>query len=252
LKRLIVSVTNDLNSDQRVHKIGTSLQNLGFEIVLIGRLLKTSQPLERSYKTIRMKLWFNKGFLFYANYNLALFFKLIFLKKDVLLANDLDTLLPNFLISKLFNKPLVYDSHELFTEVPELINRPFQKNFWKSIEHFILPKLKYCYTVSDSIADFYNDKYGTSFKVVRNYPNQNRNIRKGEFPFKIGTKKVILYQGAVNKGRGLELMINTMSFIKDALFVIVGNGDIKTKIEALIREKNLQEKVKLISRISPK
>lgn len=251
MKRLVVSVTNDLNSDQRVHKVCTSLQNLGFEILLIGRFLKNSQPIQRNYKTARMKLWFTKGFLFYANYNVALFFKLLFLKKDVLLANDLDTLLPNFLISKLFNKPLVYDSHELFTEVPELIERPFQKKFWTKIERYILPKTKKCYTVSDSIAIFYNDKYNTNFKVVKNYPNQIKNISQGKFPFKSDNKKILLYQGAINKGRGLELMIDTVSLIDNVLLVIIGDGDIKNNIEEIIRGKNLQEKVKLIPRITP-
>jgi glycosyltransferase involved in cell wall biosynthesis len=251
LRRLIVSVTNDLTTDQRVHKICTSLQNMGFEIILIGRLLKNSSPLKRRYKTIRMKLWFTKGFLFYANYNMALFFKLLFIKKEVLLANDLDTLLPNFLICKLFNKPLVYDSHELFTEVPELIDRPFQKNFWLKIEKIILPKIKYCYTVSNSIADYYNDKYNTDFKVVKNYPKQIKKITKSRFPFEIENKKLILYQGALNKGRGLELMIYTMSFIEEALFVLIGDGDIKNELKYLVEQKNLQEKVKLISKMSP-
>lgn len=48
---------------------------------------------------------------------------------DPLLANDLDTLLPNYLVSRISKSKLVYDSHELFTELPELINRPFFFNF---------------------------------------------------------------------------------------------------------------------------
>ena len=76
-----------------------------------------------------MSLLFNKGFLFYAEYNFRLFFLLLFSKKDILLSNDADTLLANFLASKLQNKKLVFDSHELFSEVPELVEKPFVKSF---------------------------------------------------------------------------------------------------------------------------
>ena len=246
MKRLIVSVTNDLNSDQRVHKICTSLQNLGFEIVLIGRLLKKSRPLERNYKTIRMKLWFNKGFLFYANYNLRLFFKLLFLKKDVLLANDLDTLLPNFLISKLFNKPLVYDSHELFTEVPELVNRSLQKNVWLAIEKFIFPKLKYCYTVNKSIATIYREKYGVPVKVIRNIaPTFKNKAVDNAFAKKIkGSHKMLILQGnGINIDRGGEEAVSMMRYLDNGLLYIIGSGDVFEKLKKQVIDLKLSDKV---------
>ena len=111
-------------NDQRVFKVCNTLKTLDYDILLIGRKLHNSLPISRDYKTIRMRLFFNSGFLFYTEYSIRLFFKIIFLKKDILLSNDLDTLLPNYLISKFQNKKIVYDSHELFTEIPELIHRP--------------------------------------------------------------------------------------------------------------------------------
>ena len=44
------------------------------------------------------------------------------------------------------NKPLFYDSHEYFTEVPELINRPKVQPFWEWLEGKMVPKIKYAYT----------------------------------------------------------------------------------------------------------
>ncbi|MGC9355288.1 MAG: glycosyltransferase, partial [Mariniphaga sp.] len=124
-KRIIVSVTSDLVSDNRVHKTCTTLTEMGFEVLLVGRKLPDSQPLSpRIYSAKRLKLLFRKGPLFYACLNLRLFCLLLFSKFDLLLANDLDTLPANFLASKLKNRPLVYDSHEFFTEVPELVHRP--------------------------------------------------------------------------------------------------------------------------------
>ncbi|HKJ05832.1 MAG TPA: hypothetical protein VJ970_00040, partial [Flavobacteriaceae bacterium] len=156
MKKVVVSVTNDLSSDQRVHKICTSLNNNNFDVLLIGRKLRNSKAISRKYKTKRFNLLFNSGFLFYAEYNIRLFFYLLFIKKNILVANDLDTLLANYLASTITKCKLIYDSHELFTEVPELTNRPFVKHVWITIEKWIFPKLKTVYTVNSEIAEIYS------------------------------------------------------------------------------------------------
>ena len=251
LKKIIVTVTNDLTSDQRVHKVCRTLHNAGYDVFLIGRKLSNSKPLNRSYRTKRISLLFNKGVLFYAEFNLRLFFVLLFYKKDVLLANDLDTLLPNYLISKLQIKKLVYDSHELFSEIPELVNKPFTKKVWRSLERRVLPNLKNTYTVSNSIADYYDKKYQTKFKVIRNLPLMIRTISKGNFSFDHKGEKIILYQGALNIGRGLELIINTMPFISNCILVIIGNGDIIKNLKSYVKNINLVKKVRFLESLTP-
>ena len=172
--RIIVSVTSDLVSDNRVHKYCTTLHNMGFEVLLVGRKLKTSQPLQpRNYPTKRFKLIFQKGPLFYAEFNFRLYLFLLFSKAGIVLANDLDTLPANFLASRIKQIPLVYDSHEYFTEVPELINRPGVRKIWEWIERKTVPKVNYATTVCESIAAIYTGKYGLPFRVVRNLPAAN-------------------------------------------------------------------------------
>ena len=252
MKRIIVSVTNDLVTDQRVYKVCKTLQDLNYDILLIGRKLKDSLPIARPYKTYRMRLFFNKGFLFYAEFNIRLFFKLLFTKKTVLLANDLDTLLPNYLISILQHKKLVYDSHELFTEVPELISRPKVQKIWLTIEQWILPKLKNCYTVSQSIANYYSKKYNIQFIVIRNLPEKIKFSKNSILWKNPENKKIILYQGALNIGRGLELMIETMKKLDDCLFIIIGEGDILTKLKKQVHNFQLNDRIQFLGRIKPK
>ncbi len=250
MKNIIVSVTNDLSTDQRVAKICDTLYNNNYIVTLIGRRLETSTPISRKYKTQRMRLLFNKGFLFYAEFNIRLFLKLLFLKKDLLVSNDLDSLLPNYLVSKLQSKVLIYDSHELFTEIPELVDRPKIKNIWTGIEKRILPNLKNCYTVSNSIAEYYTNKYSISFETIRNVP-RTKSITSGIFPFSTNEKKIIIYQGSVNIGRGLELIIDTMQYLENYLLVIIGAGDILKDLKQQSLELDTTNKVYFLGKLSP-
>lgn len=247
-KKIVVSVTSDLVSDNRVHKVCNTLQKMGFEVLLIGRKLPKSLPVEnRVYAVKRIGLLFHKGPQFYAAYNFRLFLFLLFSKFDLLLANDLDTLPANFLASKIKSKALVYDSHEYFTEVPELIDRPKVKKVWEWMESKMLPKIKTAYTVCNSIAEIYNRKYGTPFKVVRNIPVSSKNsFRKNNE----NVEKVIIYQGAVNIGRGLKQAILAMHFVENAKLIIAGDGDIKADLEILAKKENLQNKVEFKGRLT--
>lgn len=250
MKKIIVTVTNDLSTDQRVDKVCTTLLNDGYKVLLVGRKLKNSVLIKRNYQTKRIQLLFNQGFLFYAEFNFRIFFFLLFSKKDILLSNDLDSLAANYAISVLQSKKLVYDSHELFSEIPELVHRPFVKNFWSSLEKLLLPKLKNTYTVCKSIADFYDKRYTTNFKVVRNLPTFKK-IETGKLPFSTDGKKIIIYQGALNIGRGLELMIDAMEFLENYKLIIVGSGDITNDLKAKIKNKSTDNNVHFLGKLLP-
>ncbi len=247
MKKIIVSVTNDLSTDQRVDRVCNTLQRNGFDVLLIGRELKNSKPLNlRAYQTHRMKLWFEKGFLFYASFNISLFFFLLFAKADILLANDLDTLPANFFCSNIKSQQLVYDSHEYFTGVPEIQDRPFVKKTWKSIERFILPKIKHAYTVNESIAKLYKDEYNIDFGVVRNFP-----LRRAVVKFKTRRelhlpedKKIIILQGSgINVDRGGEEAVKAMEFLDNAVLLIIGSGDVIDRLKEMSEMPGIKGKV---------
>ncbi len=253
-KRIIVSVSNDLYSDQRVRKVCNSLYNSGFEIVLLGRKLPDSKEVtDRPYSIRRFKLTFKSGALFYTSLNIRLFLYLLFHKADVLLANDLDTLLPNYLVSKIKGIPLVYDTHELFTEVPELEDR-YSKKVWEWIEVLIFPKLKNVFTVNDSIANIYNKKYGVEINVIKNIPTRSEAFvpeTKSDLGLdKIG--KYIILQGAgINIDRGAEELVEAMKYVDAASLLIVGSGDVLPKLKTLVEDLDLKQKVIFIDKQSP-
>ncbi len=244
--KIVVSVSNDIVTDQRVHRVCNTLTDYGFNVILLGRKKHNSPTLGvYSFETKRFRLLFEKGPLFYACLNMRLFLYLLFVKADIFLSNDLDTLPANYFASKIRRKKLVYDSHELFTEVPELHGRPRVKAFWERIEKRILPNIKHSYTVCDSIAVYYMQKYGISMQVIRNVPTK----KEIQIPFH-DRSNTFIYQGVLNKGRGLEMLIEAMSYLKEYQLIIAGSGDIEDKLKHIAAE-HKADNVVFAGRIPP-
>jgi glycosyltransferase involved in cell wall biosynthesis len=252
--RAFVSVTNDLYTDQRVHKVCTFLVAQGYDVTLVGRKRRSSVPLPtRAYKTKRIKLLFEHGAKFYAFYNFRLFWYLIFKRVDLLVSNDLDTLLANYTVSKFKRKArLVYDSHEYFTEVPELISRPKVQRIWLRIERRIFPKLTTVYTVNESIATIYSDKYEKDVRVVRNISPLwiGKKIQsKAELGIPENIPLIILQGAGINVERGAEEAVEAMKSV-NALLLIVGDGDVipQLKIDVAAQGESLKKKVLFIGK----
>ena len=248
-KKVFVAVTNDVSTDYRVHKTCGFLIEKGFEVFVYGRVLSDTFEVDKPYKIHRKKHWFNHNFLFYAEYNIRLFLYLVFKKYDYVLSNDLDTLPACFFASKLNKAILVYDSHELFSEGPELQGRKFVQGFWRKLEDYFLPKIKNSYTVSQSIVDFYHSKYKNSMGLIRNLPLLQRNVVEKEvsFPTK---NKVVLYQGVLNPGRGIKPMIKALHYLEGVDLVIIGYGKVEKELMDFVKKEKMAKRVHFLGRIA--
>lgn len=261
--RIIMAVTNDLVTDQRVDRSCMALTEAGCEVTLVGRNLPSSQPVTRPYRTERMNLVFRKKAFFYAEYNLRLFLRLLFARTDVVYANDTDTLLACFFAARLRGKPLFFDAHEMFPEVPELVGRQRVKRFWERIEQYVLPKIARrdsmaASTVCQSIADIYRERYGISMAVVRNVPMKHRVAAGTQGSDTINKalkavrkeRKILLYQGAVNVGRGIEAIMEAMPYLDECHLIVAGVGDKYDELRARA-EKLDCDNITFLGRLEP-
>jgi glycosyltransferase involved in cell wall biosynthesis len=252
-KKIICTVTNDLFRDRRMIRICSALQESGAETLLIG-IEKPESPalIQQSFKQLRFKMLFKKGVLFYLEYNIRLFFYLMFHDFDIVNTVDTDTVIPGFIISRIKRKKIVFDAHEYFTGVPELQNRRLKKNIWDLMEKIVLTKIKDNYTVSQSLKKLYESKTGQKYEVVRNFPLKSK-YAGIEIPDKGLSKDIVIaYVGALNKGRGLESALEMLTYLgKRYKLLLIGGGDLEDELKTLAVQLKLSERVQFTGWVNP-
>jgi glycosyltransferase involved in cell wall biosynthesis len=245
LKKIIFTVTNDLNYDQRMQRISGSLAAAGYSVLLVGVKRRNSTPLfQKNHTQHRLNCWFQSGKLFYAEINIRLFFFLLFTKADCLCAIDLDTIMPNYLVSRLKGIKRVYDAHEYFSQLDEVISRPGIYRFWHWVERTMIPRFQHGYTVCKSLADEFNKTYGASYSVIRNVPVLSENISSST------QESILIYQGAVNKGRGLEKLVEAMQQVNGILWVC-GDGNFMNEMKSAVNKHSLEKKIIFLGMLPP-
>lgn len=224
-KTIIVGMTGHLATDQRMRRIGHTLHGIGFDVQVFYRHYFKFEPKDidsgYAFKTVALKSLFRSGMLFYAWYNLILFFRVLFCRCNYLYAVDSDTLPAFIALSVLKGKPLIFDSHEYFAEVPELQRSPLKKKIWHWVTRLGTARSKHRITVSESLAEELGRRYEKPFIAIRNVPQRKQ--QKQVTPF---SKPTVLYQGALNAGRELEMLIESMKQLPEFDCIIAGEGDL--------------------------
>jgi glycosyltransferase involved in cell wall biosynthesis len=265
---IIFSVTNDLTYDQRMHRICGSLAANGHAVTLVGRALSESIPLgNKAFGQKRLRCFFRKGFAFYAEFNLRLFFFLLFAKYDAVCSIDLDTLSAGCFASLLRGKKRVFDAHEYFTEVPEVVGRPFVKSFWEMVARICLPFYRHAYTVGPALAKIFEEKYNLKFGVVRNVasappsPPIRGGVASPPAPLLVERRVLppplwggwggLFYMGALNEGRGIETMLEAMQLLDDVHLHLAGEGDLSENLRRLAADLGVENKVTFLGYVPP-
>lgn len=226
-------------------RICTTLADAGYDVTLIGFKRKNSKPLiQRPFKQVRIPIIAEQGKIMYIDYWLKLFFYLLFKPLDILCAIDLDTIMPVYYVSRLRNKKRVYDAHELFTELKEVISRPAIHKMWKWIAKHTIPNFPVGYTIGESYAEELYKQYGVNYGVVRNATI----LKPLEIPVK--NERYILYQGAVNVGRCFEQLIPAMQYVNTPL-IVCGEGNFFEQALALTKKHNLEHKITFKGYVPP-
>ncbi len=207
-------------------------------------LPQSSRLPESPFRHHRIRCVFLKGPLFYLEFNLRLVIWFLAHRFDLYGVVDADTALAGILTVGWRKKPLIYDAHELFPEMPEVVTRPLVRKIWTLLERAAFAKATLAYTVSASLVAYFQKKYQREVHLIRNMP-----VRQQAFALP-QTPPYFIYQGALNVGRGLENTIKAMQEVP-ARLIICGDGPLRTSLQELTRQLGVQGKVLFEGKVAP-
>lgn len=240
MPRVIHCILNDLSYEQRAHKIALTLSTR-YEVLLVGiATIRKRRPVpKRPYSVRRLFVPVEGGMLFFFLANVRLFLYLLFLRRwDGVVVADLDALLGCYWAARLRGKEVILDSRELYPALPSLYGRPLKRWIWSKVEAWLCPKVRYHFTVSPPIAQYYKERYGINAWLIYNMPLRQRGFAKARLE-----DKLLFYQGVLHPYRGLEEVILALRMVPGWRLWIAGDGKHRAYLEAMVRQEGLQDRV---------
>lgn len=170
--------------------------------------------------------------------NYRLYRAIVSTKADLIHANDLDALIPSYFAAKKLKSKLIYDSHEIFVENNNLMNKPLAKRFYKIIEQYMVKRCDLMISVSNVAAEYFQKTYGIEKPlVVTNCVSSDR-IAKAEGVEK-NERFEVLNHGQFYAGRGYDVMAKAAPLLEkyeDVELVVRGYGKQEQEIRDIIEE----------------
>ena len=245
------------HTDSRITNIYESLSALGKDVKVIG-FNWYSGNYDNPKDWFIYKINRRPAFLFYLKSAAKLFLKLLDITADIYVAEDVYTLPVTAIIAKGRRKKLYYNSREFFTSIGGLAGKSSVQKLIAAIEKFFIKYVDVVTVTGEMDKEFIEKLYHPKeIIVIRNIPRKISpkpekifNLRE---KFGIPEKSVILiYQGMLQKGRGIYQSIEAVKTIANTALVLIGYGPDEDKIKMLIDEENLRDKVFLTGAVEHK
>ncbi|CAM3509214.1 Glycosyl transferase group 1 [Bacillus inaquosorum] len=171
-------------------------------------------------------------------------------KYDIYHSNDLNTLPQGFICSKfrIKKRKLIYDSHEVQTS-----RTGYDSRIYSKLESYLIRKIDIMIVENHTRAAYNKELYGFYPKVLHNYPFLLEETREQiDIHRMLGLpkdEKILLYQGGIQVGRGLDKLIKAMPYINEGTLLFIGDGRIKKDLEKMVNDMELQHRVKFLSKV---
>lgn len=177
--------------------------------------------------------------------------RVVLSRPEVIHAHDVNTLPSAWLAAILSGARLVYDAHEIstdregYSDVRGLVG-------W--VEKRLMPRADAAITTTEARAKFFARAYGVPRPVVlQNRPRFSTARRTDRIRRELGLQDhwpIVIYQGGLQQGRGLENLVAAAAKIQDAHFVFVGGGRLANRLELQVQTMGLGKRVHFIPTVS--
>ena len=254
-KKVLITFLGNINYDTRCKNLYDTFSANNFEVEFIGFDWMTEGFTETHGDISIIKL--KKGFLslsFYLKFIWHLKLKLFNTKASIIFAEDIYTLPFAVIFGKLKRAKIYYDSRELFGYLAGLKEKKFKQAFWKLTEKIFIKKADYVIVTGPMDGEFLIKEYGIkNIIVLRNLPRYYKPTLQLDLRSHLNidkTKKIILYQGVLLKGRGIEKVFSVLYELLNHVFVIAGGGEYEEHYQKLATQMNIAQQVFFLGKLT--
>ncbi len=253
-KNAVIIYLGDFFFDARAINMSLSLRSFGYNVSIVS----TDQTPSVSPDFKNIQFYYIK--LINSNFKKYLeFIKKVnqILKKNsfsVVIAGDLYSLASGVFYKK---GQLIYDSREIYSKLSAHENKPFIRFCVSLYEKIFLKFVDKVIVTAPSDLKYLQNKYSNykscSWHVIHNFPlflcsNSKINIRtKFNIP---SSCSLVVYQGVLQKGRGLKQLLLLTAYMPNIYAIIIGGGDSQKKYVKLSKELKVYQKTIFIKKVS--
>ncbi|MCT7586733.1 glycosyltransferase family 4 protein [Aliarcobacter butzleri] len=248
----------DYQLDSRVRNETVSLVNDGYDVdVYCLKSKKTfTDEVREKVNLKRFGIVSSKVVAFLSAY-VSMFFYSLGKKIDSVHAHDVNALPVAYMISLFKRVPLIYDTHELWSQSHHSISSKFVLSSVAFMEKFFAKRAIKIITVSDSIQTYLEDYFDVkSIEVIRNIPSYTHIGQYDLFREKYNLSediRICLYQGLISKTRGVDLIVKAALEVckknDNVVFFFLGDGPYLEELKQLVIDSNLEDKIYILGKI---
>lgn len=170
---------------------------------------------------------------------------------DLVHAHDVNVLPTVWLAARLSSAKIIYDAHEISSSREGYLSF---RRLVGAVEGALMPRVNGCITTTDARAKFFARAYGIARPLVlQNRPREQRPQVSERIRHELDLSEpwpIVLYQGGVQQGRGLERLVRVAAFVPEAYFVFIGGGRLDSRLRAIASELGLEERVRFIPTVA--
>jgi len=254
-KKVLITFLGNINYDTRCNNLYDTLSANNYDVEFLGFDWLTDGFTETRGKVSIIKL--RKGFLsipYYLKFIWHTKVKLITTKASIIFSEDIYTLPFAVIFGKLKRAKIYYDSRELFGYLAGLKDKKIKQAFWKWIEKIFIKQADFVMVTGLMDGEFLKKEYGIkNLILLRNLPRYYKPELKLDLHSHLQidkSKKIILYQGVLLKGRGIEKVFSVLNELSNCVFVIAGGGEFEEHYRKLVEEMNITQQVFFLGKLT--
>ena len=253
--KVLITFLGNIDYDTRCHNLYNTLKVNGFDVSFTGFdwLTQDFNPVQGKITIHKLQ----KRFLslsFYFKFIWHVKFALFSSRASIFFAEDIYTLPFVVIFGKLKRVKIFYDSRELFGYLAGLKKRKFVQSFWKTVEKLFIKHADHIITTGSMDSDVLKEMYGvTNTVVLRNVPHFYKPAQQTDLRNQLGIskdKKILLYQGVILKGRGIEKIFDILPDMSEFVFVLIGGGEFENYYKNLAVERKIINRVFFIGKFN--